>query len=154
MTEHILYREIGQRNEPAVIPTTLTILALVAARIGDPGTQATYADDWDICLDGGVSPGPQPVLQPMAASDDGGLDTRRSGEVASERLRHPSARAGRGRKVGVQTGDTFRFRRQGDQLRFYEADTPARMSNSRFQALATTIQELGFVESLYARATR
>ena len=35
-------------------------------------------------------------------------------------------------------------------LRFYEADAPARMSNSRFQALATTIYELGFVENLYA----
>ena len=69
--------------------------------------------------------------------------------MATQRLCHPATRTGRYRKL-AQTGDTFRFRRQDDQLRFYEADAPARMSNSRFQALATTIYELGFVENLYA----
>ena len=49
----------------------------------------------------------------------------------------------------AQNGDTFRFRRQGDHLRFYDAYAPARMSNSRFQALATTVYELGFVDSLF-----
>jgi hypothetical protein len=52
----------------------------------------------------------------------------------------------------AQTGDTFRFRRQGDQLRFYEVEAPARMSNSRFQALATTVHELGFTASLYTES--
>ena len=52
----------------------------------------------------------------------------------------------------AQTGDTFRFRRQGDRLRFYEADTRASMTNSRFQALATVIHELGFAGNLYAES--
>ena len=55
VTEQALYRLASRNNEPAIIPAALTMLALIAVRIGAPAVQAAYADDWDICLDGGVS---------------------------------------------------------------------------------------------------
>lgn len=150
VTEHALYRWAARNDEAAVIPAVLLILALIAVRIGTPATQAAHADDWDICLDGGVSRlalsrfFSQWRRHRMAGMTLGNAARwllsdyiiRQHERVATAKL--------------AQTGDTFRFRRQGDQLRFYEADTPARMTNSRFQALATTIHELGLTESLYA----
>jgi hypothetical protein len=128
----------------------LTILALVAARFGAPATQATYAGDWDICLDGGVSrlalnrffnqwrryhlAGARLAVATRWLLND--YVIRQHERVAVAKL--------------AQNGDTFRFRRQGDQLRFFEVYAPAQMSNSRFQALTTTVHELGFVDSLYS----
>lgn len=150
ISEHALYRWADRSEDPAVIPATFTILALVAARIGAPGTQVAYADDWDICLDGGVSRlalsrffaqwrrhhMAGQTLAEAARWLIGDYVIRQHERVAMSKL--------------AQNGDTFRFRRQGDHLRFFEAYAPARMSNSRFQALATTVHELGFVSSLYA----
>ncbi len=48
------------------------------------------------------------------------------------------------------TGDTFRFRREGGQFRFFEADAQASMGSSRFQAISTTVHDLGYVGSLAA----
>ena len=131
ISEHTLYRWADQSDEPAVIPAALCILALVAARIGAPGTQAAYADDWDICLDGGISRlalnrfFTQWRRQSMAGLtladaarwliDD--YVIRQHERIATTKL--------------AQSGDTFRFRRHGDQLRFFEAPTSVRMSNSR-----------------------
>ncbi len=150
VTEHALYRWADRNEDPAVIPATLAILALVAARIGAPGTQAAYDADWDICLDGGVSrlalnrfftqwrrhQMAGRTLAEAARWLIGDYVIRQHERVAVTKL--------------AQNGDTFRFRRIGDQIQFFEADAPARMSNSRFQALATTVHELGFVESLFA----
>ncbi len=40
--------------------------------------------------------------------------------------------------------DTFRFRREGDQLRFFNFQNQLGFMDSRFNALSTTIHELGF----------
>jgi len=150
VTEHALYRWAARTDEPAVIPAALLILVLIAVRIGAPAVQMAYADDWDICLDGGVSRlalnrfFSQWRRHRMASMTlAGAARWLLSDYVIRQHERVAIAKL-------AQTGDTFRFRRQGDQLRFYEADAPARMSNSRFQALATTIYELGLVENLYA----
>jgi len=149
VTEHVLYRWADRSEDPAVIPAALAILALLAARIGAPATQAAYAADWDICLDGGISrlalsrfftqwrrrQMAGRTLAEAARWLIGDYVIRQHERVALAKL--------------AQNGDTFRFRRHGDQLRFFEADAPARMSNSRFQALATTIHELGFTGRLF-----
>jgi hypothetical protein len=44
--------------------------------------------------------------------------------------------------------DTYRFRREGDRLRFFQQRAEAFMNSSRFDALSTTVQELGFVQAL------
>jgi hypothetical protein len=150
ISEHTLYRWADSSEDPAIIPAALTILALVAARIGAPGTQAAFAEDWDICLDGGVSrlalnrfftQWRRHVMAGRTLGEAarwliGDYVIRQHERIATTKL--------------AQSGDTFRFRRQGDQLRFFEASTPVRMSNSRFQSLATTVHELGFAESLYS----
>ena len=148
VTEHGLYRWAdGAGDNPAVIPAAFSILALVAARIGSRSTELAYGTDWDICRDGGVS---RLALsrffnqwrdrQSMTLAEAsrwliGDYVIRQHERVAVAKL--------------AQTGDTFRFRRQGDHLRFYEAYAPAQMSNSRFQAIATTVYELGLVDSLF-----
>ena len=125
------------------------MLALIAVRIGTPAIQAAYVDDWDICLDGGVSRlALNRFFTQWRRHHMAGLTLAEAARwLLSDYIIRQHERIAVAKLA--QTGDTFRFRRQGDQLRFYEAETPARMSNSRFQALATTIHELGFVESLY-----
>jgi hypothetical protein len=148
VTEHTLYRWADTAGTtPAVIPAALSVLALVASRVGSRTTELAYGADWDICRDGGVSR----------------LALSRFFNQLRDRQNLTLAEAARWllsdyvirqhERVAVaklaQNGDTFRFRRQGDHLRFYDAYAPARMSNSRFQALATTVYELGFVDSLF-----
>jgi hypothetical protein len=148
VTEHALYRWADTAGtNPAVIPAALSVLAIVAGRVGSRTTELAYGNDWDICRDGGVSrlalsrffnqwrDRQNLTLGDAARWLFGDYVIRQHERVAVAKL--------------AQNGDTFRFRRQGDQLRFYNAYAPARMSNSRFQALATTVYELGFVDSLF-----
>ncbi|MBT2550534.1 hypothetical protein [Arthrobacter sp. ISL-65] len=44
--------------------------------------------------------------------------------------------------------DTFRFRRVGDHIRFFVQEAPAQFNDSRFDALSTTVHELGLVSAL------
>lgn len=44
--------------------------------------------------------------------------------------------------------DTYRIRRVGESLRFFAQDVPAVFNDSRFNALSTTVHELGWVSSL------
>ena len=39
--------------------------------------------------------------------------------------------------------NTFRFRREADRLRFYNLHNSLRFMNSRFEAISTTLHELG-----------
>lgn len=43
--------------------------------------------------------------------------------------------------------DTYRVRRVGDSLRFFAQEVPAVFNDSRFNALSTTVHELGWVSS-------
>lgn len=47
------------------------------------------------------------------------------------------------------TGDTYRFRREAGRLRFFSKETRVGMNDSRFNANATVIYELGFAGYLY-----
>ncbi|MDE2715827.1 MAG: hypothetical protein OXI33_02285 [Chloroflexota bacterium] len=47
------------------------------------------------------------------------------------------------------TGDTFRFRREANRLRFFPKGAQVGMNNSRFNALATFLFELGWSGYLY-----
>ena len=47
------------------------------------------------------------------------------------------------------TGDTFRFRREAGRLRFFPKGAQAGMNNSRFNALATVLFELGWCGYMY-----
>jgi len=45
--------------------------------------------------------------------------------------------------TGKLPDNTFRFRREGDRLRFYNLENRLRFMDSRFDALSTTVHELG-----------
>ena len=47
------------------------------------------------------------------------------------------------------TGDTFRFRREAGRLRFFSKGAQVGMNDSRFNALATFLFELGWCGYLY-----
>jgi hypothetical protein len=52
--------------------------------------------------------------------------------------------------TGKLPENTFRFEREGNRLRFYPHSNPLDFSDSRYEALATTVHELGYCESLTA----
>ena len=148
VTEHTLYRWADSAGtNPAVIPAALSVLAMVAGRVGSRTTELAHGKDWDICRDGGVS------RLALSRFFNQWRDRQNLTLAESARWLFGDYVIRQHERVAVaklaQNGDTFRFRRQGDYVRFYDAYAPARMSNSRFQALATTVYELGFVESLF-----
>jgi hypothetical protein len=145
--EHELYqwsRRLGEGS--ATIPGMATLLLLVAARLGSPATAADYAVDWDLVTEGGRA---------RLAMSRFFVQLRRramAGGTIGELLRLLFSdyvmRQHQQVAVAKLPEDTYRFRREGDRLRFFQLHADAVMNSSRFEALATTIHELGFVESL------
>ncbi len=151
VTEHALYRFADRSTDPGIIAAALTILGLVAALLGPPREmEMAYPHDWDLCLDGGVA------RLALSRFFNQWRQRVRSGATigAAARWLMEDYVIRQHERIAIsklgQTGDTFRFRREGDRFRFYFADTPARMTSSRFQALATSAHELGFVRNLFA----
>ena len=147
--EHSLYRWSDPNTGPAVVAANLTILALVAARFGGPEVQRDYENDWDICRDGGVARlGLQRFFRQWRQFIQSGASVGQAARrlvddyVIRQHMRIAVAKL-------ANTGDTFRFWREGNLIEFYDADAPASMSSSRFQAIATSVHELGFVQSLF-----
>ncbi len=50
--------------------------------------------------------------------------------------------------TGKLPDNTFRFEREGNRLRFHAHNNPVGFSDSRYEALSTTIHELGFCSAL------
>ncbi|MGH3115874.1 MAG: hypothetical protein ACRDQ2_01935, partial [Gaiellales bacterium] len=129
--EHSLYlwcRQPGE--EPETVPGMAALLLLVAARLGAPGTAAQYDEDWDIVIEGGV--------QRLATSRFFSQLRRRSmgGDTVGEFLRWVFSdyviRQHERVAVGKLPDDTYRFRRDGAALRFFDQPAVALMNNSRF----------------------
>jgi hypothetical protein len=147
LQEHWLYlwgREPGEG--PETLPGMTALLLLIAARLGSPATATQYENDWDIVIEGGVSR--------LAMSRFFAQLRRRTmaGETVSDLLRWLLTdyviRQHERVAVGKLPEDTYRFRRDGDALRFFSQPAFSIMNNSRFDALAMTVHELGFVGAL------
>jgi hypothetical protein len=145
--EHELYwwsRRSG--SAPTTLPGMAVLLLLVAARLGSPATAADYAMDWDLVTEGGV--------ERLAMSRFFVQLRRRQmaqdsiGELLGWLYRDYVIRQHQQVAVTKLPDDTYRFRREADRLRFFQHRAAAFMSNSRFEALSTTVQELGFVQAL------
>jgi hypothetical protein len=150
LSEHGLYRWADRNVDPAVILASMATLALVAERIGPPALQADYSDDWDICLDGGVARLAlnRFLVQWRRRVSEGATVAEAARWLVDDYVIRQHERIAFAKLAA--TGDTFRFRREGGRFRFFEADAPARMSSSRFQAISTTVHDLGYVGSLAA----
>jgi hypothetical protein len=145
--EHALYWwSRGSGAGPTTLPGMAVLLLLVAARLGSPATAADHAMDWDLVTEGGVAR--------LAMSRFFVQLRRRSmaqetiGELLGWLYRDYVIRQHQQVAVTKLPDDTYRFRREGDRLRFFQQRAEAFMNSSRFDALSTTVQELGFVQAL------
>jgi hypothetical protein len=145
--EHELYwwsRRSG--SEPTTLPGMAVLLLLVAARLGSPATAADYATDWDLVTEGGVARlGMSRFFMQLRRRQ---MAQDSIGELLGWLYRDYVIRQHQQVAVTKLPDDTFRFRRDGDRLRFFQHHAEADMNNSRYEALATTVHELGFVQAL------
>jgi hypothetical protein len=145
--EHWLYQ--GSRRPglgARTIPEMATLLLLVAARLGSPATAADHADDWDLVTEDGLARLAMSRFFTQLRRRAMARDTL--GDLLQWLFSDYVIRQHQQVAVTKLPDDTYRFRREGDRLRFYQHQAPADMNNSRFEALATTVHELGFVEDL------
>ena len=145
--EHALYRwSRGSGPGPTTLPGMAVVLLLVAERLGSPATAADHAMDWDLVTEGGVA---------RLAMSRFFVQLRRRamahesiGELLGWLSRDYVIRQHQQVAVTKLPDDTYRFRREGDRLRFFQQHAEAFMNSSRFEALSTTVHELGFVQAL------
>ncbi len=132
-----------------ILAGALTLLAFVAARLWPPELALVEPLDWFPVIEGGRERlGMQRFLTGLRSKVEGGATV---GEVARwltldyvivQHERVATAKL-------PTTGDTFRFRREAGRLRFFPKDAQVGMNDSRFNALATFIFELGWSGYLY-----
>ncbi|GAA4243240.1 hypothetical protein [Dactylosporangium darangshiense] len=147
LDEHALYdwcRNTVDDGEALV--AMLAVLLLLYRRVGTPGRIADLQRDSDLLSEG---------------------DARRIGMARFFALLHKQLLAGQTLAAVARwilsdfvitqhervasaklPDDTFRFRRVGDRLRFFNQETPVGFNDSRFVALRTAAHELNLVTSL------
>ena len=132
--EHALYRwSRGSGPGPTTLPGMAVLLLLVAERLGSPTTAADHAMDWDLVTEGGVA---------RLAMSRFFVQLRRRamahesiGELLGWLYRDYVIRQHQQVAVTKLPDDTYRFRREGDRLRFFQQHAEAFMNSSRFEAL-------------------
>ncbi|MCY4369027.1 MAG: hypothetical protein OXF41_06315 [bacterium] len=133
------------------LAAALILLTFVAARLWRAELALTAADDWFPVRAGGHQRlGMQRFLTQLRGIADKGGTVRDVAEwltldyVISQHERVATAKLS-------TTGDTFRFRREAGRLRFFSKGAQVGMNNSRFNALATFLFELGWSGYLYEK---
>lgn len=148
--EHRLYQwasELADDSDGAWL-AAITILCLLVVRLGSPATELRYGDDWWIVREGGIARLSMRRFfhHYRQRRNDGATLGEAAKWLVTDYVIRQHARVA----VSKLPADTFRFQRDGDRLRFNEQRLIANMTNSRFEALATTVHELGLVGYLYA----
>jgi hypothetical protein len=144
--EHALYWWSRSGAGPATLPGMAVLLLLVAARLGSPATAADHAQDWDLVTEGGVARLAMSRFFVQLRRRAMAQDT--IGELLGWLYRDYVIRQHQQVAVTKLPDDTYRFRREGDRLRFFDHPAEAFMNSSRFEALSTTVYELGLVQAL------
>jgi hypothetical protein len=145
--EHELYWwSRGSGAGSTTLPGMAVLLLLVAARLGSPATAADHAQDWDLVTEGGVARLAMSRFFVQLRRQTMTQDT--IGELLGWLYRDYVIRQHQQVAVTKLPDDTYRFRREGDRLRFFQHQAQAFMNSSRFEALSTTVHELGFVQAL------
>ena len=135
---------------PEMLAAALTLATLVAARLWPPELGLAEPTDWFPVLAGGQDRlGLQRFIDALRARIDanetiGDITRWLTFEyVIAQHERVATAKL-------PTTGDTFRFRPEAGRLRFFPKDARVGMNDSRFNALATVVHELGWSGYLYA----
>lgn len=132
-----------------MLAAALTLATLVAARLWPPEFALIEPADWFPVLEGGRDRlGLQRFIDALRTRIDADATI---GEVANWlTLDYVIAQHERVATAKLPTtGDTFRFRREAGRLRFFPKDARVGMNDSRFNALATFVYELGWGGYLY-----
>ncbi len=134
---------------PGVLAAALTLATFVAARLWPPELALVEPADWFPVIEGGRDRlGMQRFIDALRTRVDAGETIREVARwltldyVIAQHERVATAKL-------PTTGDTFRFRREAGRLRFFPKDAQVGMNDSRFNALATFVYELGWCGYLY-----
>ena len=138
--EHLLYAVDLEDVPGTAVTSMVTMLALIYLRFRDP--EVAFRAEWSISKMG--SDGRLGVDQFVRALRQRIRDQHPTiGEVTrwlfSEYiiLQHQIVAASK------LPDNTYRFQREGHRIRFFDLPTPVQFMNSRFNALSTTVAELG-----------
>ena len=154
LTEDAIVECLGSRvslteSGPDRLAAALALLSLVAARLWRAELALAAPDDWFLVRAGGHERlGMQNFLNQLRDRVADGATVRDVAEwltldyVVSQHERVATAKLS-------TTGDTFRFRREAGRLRFFSKNAEVRRNDSRFNALATFLFELGWSGHLY-----
>ncbi|MEX1263846.1 MAG: hypothetical protein WEE66_07920 [Actinomycetota bacterium] len=151
VNEHVLYQlGAGITEKDGVVPAMLCILLLLSARLGAPVLATRYEDDWDFVRVGGVRRlGLDRFLRHIRRRSMSGASL---GDLAHWVVNDYVVRQHERVAASKLPDDTFRFRQVGDRLRFLRFDAPAGLNDSRFNALAYSVVDLGLVESMFGQS--
>lgn len=143
------YGRTSTEAGPDVLAAAITLLAFVAARLWEPELALVEPEDWFPVLEGGRERlGMQRFLNSLRERVEAGASVGDVVEwltldyVVSQHERVATAKL-------ATTGDTFRFRREAGRLRFFPKEAQVGMNDSRYNALATFLFELGWSGYLY-----
>ena len=138
------YGRYSRECGPDRLAAALVLVTFVAARLWRTELAFVEPDDWFPVVEGGSERlGMQRFLNRLRDDISEGTTVRDVAEwltvdyVITQHERVATAKLS-------STGDTFRFRREAGRLRFFEKDARVGMNNSRFNALATFLFELGW----------
>lgn len=134
-------------EDDRVVAAMLTLVALLASRLWRRELELTYANDWDLIRAGGTRRvGLDGFLRALRTRVSDGATIA---EVGRWILEQHVCRLHNRVAMTKLPDDTFRLRLDAGNVRFFNQDAPAVMSDSRFVALATCVAELGWTTSIF-----
>jgi hypothetical protein len=133
-------------DDPSLAAAMIALLLLIRERVGRPARQIQVGEDMDILAAGGAE------RLAMTRFFDRARRAITSGatvgEFARSLLLDYVIRQHERVAMSKLPDDTFRFRRDGDRLRFSTLRAEAGFNDSRFTAVSTIVAELGLAGGL------
>ena len=147
LDEHVLYESCRARDEDdgQTLVALLAMILLIRERFGLPKRSPQYAEEQSLLAEGGS-------LRIGMARFMYLLNRRMLTGPTLAELTHWLVEdfvIVQHERVATAKlpDDTYRLRRVGDALRFFAQEAPSRFNDSRFNALSTTVHELGWVST-------
>ncbi len=133
----------GELGGDGSLAALFVMYVMSLSRLWDPDLRASVgSEDWRPVLEGGLSRiGMQFALDKLRADERAGRTVR---EVMARVLNDQVIAQHERVALAKLPDDTFRFRREGGRLRFFEQPNEFQRNNSRFEALSTVCAELGW----------